>query len=171
MSVPQAIQAVQNVSSELVVLPDSQAYDAITKSYYTELERELKPSCYLTPGSAKQLSEIVKAIKPFANSLRVAVCGSGQQATPAVANVQDGLTIHLQNLKGIDLNREKNLVSISAGERMGSVYEKVTAVGLGVMGNRHSSGGIGGDALQGKSQQVMKTQAIKSARWSVIFFV
>ncbi|KAI1370568.1 hypothetical protein F4677DRAFT_438049 [Hypoxylon crocopeplum] len=32
---------------------------------------------------------------------------------------------------------------------MGNVYETVSATGLGVLGNRHSSGGIGGDALQG----------------------
>lgn len=31
---------------------------------------------------------------------------------------------------------------------MGKVYENVTALGLGVVGNRHSSGGIGGDAVQ-----------------------
>ncbi|KAI0890678.1 uncharacterized protein GGS22DRAFT_184027 [Annulohypoxylon maeteangense] len=45
----------------------------------------------------------------------MAICGAGQQATPGVANVRDGLTIHLGNLRGITLNSEKRIVSIAAG--------------------------------------------------------
>jgi FAD/FMN-containing dehydrogenase len=41
------------------------------------------------------------------------------------------------------------VVSVAAGERMGNVYKKLVSLGLGVAGNRHSSGGIGGDAVQG----------------------
>lgn len=37
---------------------------------------------------------------------------------------------------------------------MGSVYDEVIAAGLGVVGNRHSSGGIGGDAVQGNFSDI-----------------
>ncbi|KAH8681717.1 hypothetical protein BX600DRAFT_505375 [Xylariales sp. PMI_506] len=149
MSVVSAIEAVKKLSNSLVVLPESSEYDEITKSYFSELERELKPACYLTPTSASQVADILKTIKPFATGLQIAICGSGQQATPAVANVRDGITIHLRHLRGIELDTENNVVSVGAGEQMGRVYEKVMAAGLGVVGNRHSSGGIGGDAVQG----------------------
>lgn len=155
MSVSDAIEAVKNISSDLAVLPESEEYDAIIKSYFSELERELKPACFLTPNSASQVAEIVKAIKPFASHSNIAICGSGQQATPAVANVRDGLTIHLRNLRGVEIDVEKNVVSVAAGEQMGKVYETVMAAGLGAVGNRHSSGGIGGDAVQGESRYVM----------------
>ncbi|KAI0384946.1 FAD-binding domain-containing protein [Hypomontagnella monticulosa] len=149
MSVANSIEAVRKISNDLVVLPGTKTYDDITKSYFSELERELKPACFLTPSSASQVADIVKAIKPFAGPSTVAICGSGQQATPTVANVRDGITIHLRNLRGIEVDAEKQIVSIAAGEQMGQVYEKLMASGFGVAGNRHSSGAIGGDALQG----------------------
>ncbi|RYP61823.1 hypothetical protein DL771_009989 [Monosporascus sp. 5C6A] len=148
MPLSDAIEAVKKISSDLAVLPGSEEYDEITKSYFSELERELKPACFLTPSSVSQVADIVKAIKPFAGRSAVAICGSGQQATPGVANVRHGLTIHLRNLRGIEIDTHKKVVSVAAGERMGKVYETVMAAGLGVVGNRHSSGGIGGDAVQ-----------------------
>ena len=150
MAISSAIQAVRDISNDLVILPESPSYDEITASYFSELERELTPAAFLTPSSATQVADILKALKPFVNNLKIAIAGSGQQTTPAVANVRDGLTIHLRNLKGIEVNAEKKIVSIAAGERMGDVYETAAASGLGVMGNRHSTGGIGGDALQGR---------------------
>ncbi|KAI0842313.1 FAD-binding domain-containing protein [Hypoxylon sp. FL0890] len=149
MSVLDAIEAVEKISRDLVILPESEQYDEISKSYFSELERELKPACFLTPTTTSQVADIVKAIKPFSLLSAVAVCGAGQQATPMVANVRGGLTIHLRNLRGIEIDMENNVVLVGAGERMGNVYESVMAAGLGVLGNRHSSGGIGGDAVQG----------------------
>lgn len=153
MSILDAIKLVGAISSDLVALPGSDEYDKLAASYLTELERELKPACFMTPRSASQVSEILKAIKPFAKPSSLAICGAGQQATPGVANVGDGLTIHLQQLRGIQLDKEKGTVSVGAGELMGNVYDTVAAAGLGVVGNRHSSGGIGGDAVQGKLPQ------------------
>jgi FAD/FMN-containing dehydrogenase len=150
MSVPKAIKALQEISSDLVVLPDTQAYNEIISSYFTELERELKPACFLTPKSAQEVAATIKSVKPFVEDLKIAICGAGQQATPGVANVHDGLTIHLRNILGVEVDTQKKLVSVGAGEKMGHVYEKLTAQGFGVAGNRHSSGGIGGDAVQGE---------------------
>jgi UDP-N-acetylenolpyruvoylglucosamine reductase len=150
MSVPEVIKLLQEISDDLVVFPETQAYDEITNSYFTELERELRPTCFLVPHSPKEVAAIVKRVKPFADGLKIAICGAGQQATPEVANVRDGLTLHLRNLRGIETDAEKRVVSVASGEKMGNVYEKVMAAGFGVVGNRHSSGGIGGDAVQGE---------------------
>ncbi|KAK8034303.1 FAD-binding protein [Apiospora rasikravindrae] len=148
-SVSESIEAVKKLSSAPVHLPGSQDYEELTSSYFSELERELRPACFLTPRSAQEVADILKATKPFVGPSEVAICGAGQQATPGVANVLDGLTIHLRGLRGIEIDKERNVVSIAAGERMGAVYDAVVAEGLGVVGNRHSSGGIGGHALQG----------------------
>ncbi|KAI0114416.1 hypothetical protein GGR51DRAFT_443933 [Nemania sp. FL0031] len=148
MSIPDAIKAVSAISSDLVALPGSDEYEKLVGSYFTELERELKPACFMTPASASQVADILKAIKPFTKPSTLAVCGAGQQATPGVANVGDGITIHLRKLRGIQIDNDKATVSVGAGELMGDVYDAVTAAGLGTVGNRHSSGGIGGDAIQ-----------------------
>jgi len=78
MSIRDAIEAVERTSSSRVVLPDSKEYDEIIESYFSELERELKPACFLTPRSSLEVAEIVKAVKPF-KSLKgkVAICGAG----------------------------------------------------------------------------------------------
>jgi hypothetical protein len=65
-----------------------------------------------------------------------------------VANVRDGITTYLRNIRGIVFDVTKKVVSIAAGKRMGHLYEALTALGFGIAGNRHSSGGIGGEALQ-----------------------
>ncbi|XDG09978.1 hypothetical protein ABKA04_009593 [Annulohypoxylon sp. FPYF3050] len=115
MSVSETIEAVQNISSESVVLPGAEEYDELTKSYFSELERELKPACFLTPSSPSQVAAILKAIKPFGLQSKVAICGAGQQATPGVANVRDGITIHLKNLRGITVDPGNKIVSVAAG--------------------------------------------------------
>ncbi|KAK9780405.1 putative FAD-binding PCMH-type domain-containing protein [Seiridium cardinale] len=149
MSIYAAIEAVKKISDNLVVNRGTEKYDEIINSYFSELDRELKPQAFLVPSSVPQVAAIVIPLKPFAKGLQLAICGSGQQATPSVANVHNGLTIHLRNLRGIELDRERRIVSIAAGEQMGKVYELVMGAGYGVAGNRHSSGGIGGDAVQG----------------------
>ncbi|TGJ86546.1 hypothetical protein E0Z10_g2234 [Xylaria hypoxylon] len=75
MSVLNAIKAVEKISSDLVALPGSDEYDSLAKSYFTELEREIKPACFITPSSTAEVADIVKAIKPFAMPSMLAICG------------------------------------------------------------------------------------------------
>lgn len=141
MSIAKAIEAVQKISGKLVALPESEEYDETAKSYYTALERELRPACFMTPHSANDVAEVVKALKPILDSPSLAIAGAGQQTTPGAANIRDGITIHLRNLQGIEIDQDKKVISVGAGEQMGDVYEKAAAAGLGVAGNRH--GGVG----------------------------
>lgn len=171
MSVSDAIEAIKKIPGDLVALPGADSYNEIIETYFSELERELKPACFLTPSSASQVADILKAIHPFGLRSKVAICGAGQQTTPGVANVDDGLTIHLKNLTGIKVDPTKKIVSVAAGEKMGKVYDAVMDVGLGVVGNRHSSGGIGGDAVQGRSQGPSGLTWSNSIRGAVIFFL
>ncbi len=150
MAAMHAIVALQEVLKDEVFLPGSNTYDELSRSYFSELERELRPACFVTPNSTTQVACIVKALRPFANNTKTTICGAGQQSTAAVANVRNGITIHLRGLKGIEVDKEKSFVSIAAGEQMGRVYGETTALGLAVAGNRHPTAGIGGDAFQGK---------------------
>jgi hypothetical protein len=171
MSIANAIEAVKAISSDIVILPESQTYDDIIKSYFTELARELKPAAFLCPESVSHVSNIIRAMRPFANGLKIAICGTGQQATPGVANVRDGLTIHLRNLKGVEVDLEKEIVAVAAGETWGNVFDKVSASGFGVVGQRHSSGGIGGDAVQGKYLNYVRPSLSDHYSWTVVLFL
>ncbi|KAK8066270.1 hypothetical protein PG997_013017 [Apiospora hydei] len=78
-SVSKSIEAVKKLSSVSVHLPESQDYDELTSSYFSELERELRPACFLTPRSAQEVADILKAIQPFAGPSEVAICGSASR--------------------------------------------------------------------------------------------
>ncbi|KAK6074294.1 FAD binding domain-containing protein [Seiridium cupressi] len=170
MSIYTALEAVKKISDNLLVNRGTEKYDGIVNSYFSELERELKPEAFLVPDSVPLVAAIVVALKPFAKGLQLAICGSGQQATPSVANVQNGLTIHLRKLRGVQIDEERRIVSIAAGEQMGKVYEVVMRAGYGVVGNRHSSGGIGRDAVQGGNKIPVAIMCPNNYRWLVPLF-
>lgn len=166
--------ALEAISDSLIVSPGSDAYKEITKSYFSEVERELEPACYLAPRSSEEVSDIVQVLGQHMGNLKIAICGAGQQATPGVANVRDGLTIHLSELLGVRIDLEKKIISVAAGERMGNVYNTLISQGLGVAGNRHSSGGIGGDAIQGQSDEYfsgIRRHGHPVIRWTILFLV
>lgn len=50
--------------------------------------------------ASRNADSIYKYFKhPFANDLKIAIYGSDQEATPGVANVRDGITIHLRHVQ------------------------------------------------------------------------
>lgn len=59
MSIPDAIKAVETISSDLVALLGSDEYSKLAVSYFTEVERELKPACFVTSSSASQVGSLI----------------------------------------------------------------------------------------------------------------
>ena len=45
-----------------VFFPDSTEYEDSVASYFAAFEKELRPSCIVTPRSAQDVSNIIKAI-------------------------------------------------------------------------------------------------------------
>ena len=111
------------------------------------------------------------AIRPFINGGRTtfAIRGAGQQPLASRANVEGGITLDLRLLTGIDLNLENGIVSISAGERWGAVYEKLAEHNLGVTGSRSAKGGIGGLALSGSSTNTFYPHPIEENHTELCF--
>ncbi|KAI1144762.1 hypothetical protein F4825DRAFT_445570 [Nemania diffusa] len=66
---------------------------------------------------------------------------------PACSNIQDGITLDLKLINQVELS--KGFVSMGAGAVWLDVDEKVQAAGLGLVGGRSGTGGIGGLALEG----------------------
>lgn len=152
MSISKAIESLRAISTDLVVQIGSPEYDYIIGKYLSKFESDLKPAAFATPRNKEEVASILKAIKPFGNKVPLAITGAGQQPAPGVANVTDGITIHMSRFKGIELSSDKTIVSISPGETWGPVYEVLDGEGLSVSGCRASTGGIGGIATHGMSQ-------------------
>jgi FAD/FMN-containing dehydrogenase len=149
MSVLKAIEALQQISSDLVVLPGSTEYDEVTGTYLSTFESQLKPAAFALPSSTQEVKAVLKALTAFGNEIPVAICGAGQHPSAGVANVADGITIHMRRFKGVKLSEDRSFVSIAPGETWGDVYKALDSEGLSVSGGRASSCGIGGLATHG----------------------
>ncbi|KAH8586118.1 hypothetical protein B0O99DRAFT_695797 [Bisporella sp. PMI_857] len=140
----------KGLSSTKLAFRNTTAYDERNESYLSALESEISPACIFLPTSKEEISAFVSLVKPFATAGNIgfAIRGAGQQPLPGCANIQDGITLDLSNLTGIELKKD-GIISIAAGERWSNVYAKLDGTGLGVTGSRSGRGGIGGLALEG----------------------
>lgn len=66
------------------------------------------------------------------------------------ANIQDGITIALQGLKGIHLSENKEHVTIGVGETWDSVYSELQKHGLTAPSRRTSRVGVPGLVMGGE---------------------
>ncbi|KUJ15927.1 FAD-binding domain-containing protein [Mollisia scopiformis] len=123
------------------------SYDKLNSWYLSELESDLQPAYIFQPRTKEEVVTFVQTIKPFIGDEKFAIRGAGCQPLPGCANIQDGITLKLSHLTGISI--EDGIVRIGAGERWGTVYERLDVEGLGVCGSRSANGGIGGLALEG----------------------
>lgn len=130
----------------LVFFPGSDEYTTSTGSYFAAFENELHPSCVVKPHNAKELAEIVQVISPSALSgqIQLAIRGGGHTPWAGSANINNGITLDLQKMTGVNVNPQTNVVSIGAGERWQGVYENLGARGLAVAGGRVSKVGVAG---------------------------
>lgn len=122
-------------------------YETLNGSYLSGFESDLKPFSILQPRTREDVAAFLRTIGSYSDSVAFAVRGGGQQPVPGSANIQDGITLDLRLLTGIELS--DGVVKIGAGERWGSVYEKLGVEGLAVAGGRSTTSGIGGLALEG----------------------
>lgn len=148
--ISQAIKALREAAPQArLVTPDTpEEYQLLNDSYLSGFESDLLPACIYLPKSKEEVATFVRTIQPFVSSgVKFAVRAAGQQPLPGCANVQDGITVDLRDLQGIEF--QDGVVRVAAGERWGNVYKFLEPLGLGVTGGKSTSCGIGGLATQG----------------------
>ncbi|APA06370.1 hypothetical protein SS1G_01102 [Sclerotinia sclerotiorum 1980 UF-70] len=139
-----------------LAFPDTQVFvrntiefDELNGSYLSALESDITPACIFLPKTKEEVKSFIQTVKPFVASgnIAFAIRGAGQVPLPGSANIENGITLDLRNLTGVEC--KDGIVSIAAGERWSTVYQRLAAEGLGVTGSRSGNGGIGGLALEG----------------------
>lgn len=146
-----ALTIVFGNDSNSFCLPGSDRYQKDNGSYFSAFENELKPFFIAKPSNLEEVQALVRSLRPhvLAGSCRVAIRGTGHTPFAGSANIQDGVTIDLRNLKGIVLNSDKSTVEIAVGETWGTVYSELDKHGLATTGGRAGSVGVGGLILGG----------------------
>lgn len=111
---------------------------------------DITPTCIFQPKDAEEVSKFICTISSFgiSGAVQFAIRGAGNMPLPACSNIQDGITLDLKLINQVELS--KGFVSMGAGAVWLDVDEKVQAAGLGLVGGRSGTGGIGGLALEGK---------------------
>ncbi|KAF2113376.1 hypothetical protein BDV96DRAFT_496359 [Lophiotrema nucula] len=134
-----------------VLEPGTKEYDEANGSYFTQFNNAIKPSFIAQPTSAGQVSSLVKALRPhlLSGDTQLAIRGTGHTPFAGSANIQDGITLDLRNLKKISLNDDKSVVEVGVGETWESLYTELEKHGLTAAGGRVARVGVTGFVLGG----------------------
>ncbi|KAK8045538.1 FAD-binding domain-containing protein [Apiospora rasikravindrae] len=113
--IAQAISALrQALPHAHLVTPDAkEEYQALSNSYLSGFESDLSPACIFLPKFKEEVAAFVRTIGPFADDVQFAIRAAGRQPLPGCANVQDGITVDLRSMTGIDL--QDGQVQVAAG--------------------------------------------------------
>lgn len=153
MTSPLALKALTALQQALppatLLPPNTTEFKTSNSNYLSQLESDIQPLLIFQPRTKEQISLFLKTLSPFIPEVQFAIRGAGCQPLPGCANIQDGITIDLSLLLGIEIRKNEGYVRIGAGETWGRVYAKLDGTGLGVCGGRSSAGGIGGLGLAG----------------------
>lgn len=143
-------------------------YEKLNGSYLSGFESDLKPYWIVQPRTPEDVAAFLKVVSKHSDSIAFAVRGGGQQPVPGCANIQDGITLDLGLLTGIE--SRDGIVKVGAGERWVSVYEKLGEDGLTAAGGRSAANGIGGLALEGLSLRTCAPWigGLTSCRWIIL---
>lgn len=130
--------------------PNDPAFVESTTSYFSAFENELKPACIIRPTCANDVSVTLSTFKPYAaRGEQLAIRGGGHMSGPGSANINNGVTIDMRGLTGIEVDNDEKVVKIASGEHWANVYEKLDPLGLGLSGGRAAKVGVGGFVLGG----------------------
>ena len=65
------------------------------------------------------------------------------------ANIQDGVTIDLGQMKSVNVSSNRKVTQVGPGARWHDVYSKLDSMGLSVVGGRVSDVGVAGLTIGG----------------------
>ncbi|ORY18401.1 hypothetical protein BCR34DRAFT_529255 [Clohesyomyces aquaticus] len=136
----------------LVGFPNSTQYQDSQSTYYTENERQVKPSCVFRPGSTKDVARFVKLAadydrgtkNPSLSSPLFAVRSGGHTLWQGAANAEGGVTVDMRGMDSFSLSVDKKVASIGGGSDFAKVYPQVDAHNLTVIGGRIPGVAAGG---------------------------
>ncbi|KAI5866712.1 putative oxidoreductase [Durotheca rogersii] len=139
------------IGADKVLLPGSTGYDASLSSYFSPQAAAVRPTCFVTPQTATDVSDVVKLLTSSDNGgpYDFAVRAGGHTWFANANSAPGGITIDLRGLNSVDLSADKSSVSIGAGATWDAVYGKLDPLGLSVAGGRVAGVGVGGLTLGG----------------------
>jgi FAD binding domain-containing protein len=138
--------AIENVLPGRVVYPDAPAYN-LSNSYWSSRQSDLKPSCFVLPTSAEDVSKALKILTSRGSLFTVK--SGGHTTFPGGSSIQNGVTIDLGALDNIVVSQDRTMASIGPGLRWIDVSRALDPIGLTAVGGRSANVGVSGLILGG----------------------
>lgn len=144
-------EALDSAVKGSILQPGSKEYETENGSYFSAFENEVQPSYIVKPSNTNQVQDLFRALRPYilSGGCQVAIRGGGHTPFAGSANIQDGVTIDMRALKGINLSQDRSVVEIGVGETWATVYGELEKHGLTVAGARSGRIGVAGFILGG----------------------
>jgi FAD/FMN-containing dehydrogenase len=120
-----------------------------TAFYFIAQAAQISPACRVLPADTADVITIINVVRE--TGVTFAVKSGGHGSYGSGANAEDGITIDLSRLKNIEVSEDRKSVTVGGGCRFGEVYSKLETYGLGCVGGRISSVGVGGLTMGGTS--------------------
>lgn len=130
-----------------VLRPGEEAYVVRQDSYWSMLARNLRPRYILRPKSSEEVSAAIKAL--VSADQKFAIRSGGHTQYAGANNIDDGVTLDLGLLNGVQFNETDETVDLGPGGRWAHVYGQLAKYGRAVSGGRDGNVGVGGIILGG----------------------
>jgi FAD/FMN-containing dehydrogenase len=114
-------------------------------SFWSMHQRTVTPAVVLQPRSAKEVAVALILCKEA--ECKFAVKSGGHAAMEGASSADGGVTIDLKHLNRVELNEDKTIASLGAGNTWERVFEELAKDGLAVAGGRAGDVGVGGYTL------------------------
>ncbi|KAH6619000.1 hypothetical protein C7974DRAFT_40358 [Boeremia exigua] len=125
-----------------VVVEGSPGYANFSAAYWSQQQAEVSPHCIFHPTKALDVSTLVLLSRltqcPFAAK------SGGHAAFAGASNIEGGITVTFQKMKGRTLSADRKTLALQPGNTWREVYSSLEQDGLAVVGGRVAPIGVGG---------------------------
>ncbi|KAI9148787.1 Bifunctional solanapyrone synthase [Paramyrothecium foliicola] len=132
---------------EALYTPDEIDYEFFNEAYWARQQARVTPQCIYKPATTTDIQIFILLARLTQCSF--AVVSGGNAAFQGASNIENGITVSLENFTGVELSNDKKTVNIQTGNNWGDVYAILDAQDVTVSGGRVSRVGTGGYTLGG----------------------
>lgn len=149
------LQICQQLASALphkIFYPGNSAYVSMQEDFWSHQESSLSPKCIVVPSSAQDVSTAISILTKHGDESHrtpFAIKGGGHSPNAGFANIQNGVTIDMDQIAGVTYDEENSIASIGAGAKWLQVYEYLSEYGVTVAGGDNGGVGVGGLLIGG----------------------
>ncbi|EED16129.1 conserved hypothetical protein [Talaromyces stipitatus ATCC 10500] len=130
-----------------VFQPDHPSFQASQNSYWSGLQKEIKPRCFFQPHSPAQLARAVTLCAEAECPLGVK--SGGHAHITGASCINGGIQLDLVKLNRITINTNKKTAWIGTGNTWRAVYTTLQKEGFIAVGGRSADVGVGGFLVGG----------------------